>query len=230
MRIFGVNYFYCIRMAGLLMTLLGVALPAQSQQLPIPGGGAVRITDLQSGKVVGMIDTTELNSGRYNERWLLKGNRYPVGRSLGFDVVRAAEANRLDKESRGFFVDQEIAYHPAPPEASIRNLATLEELVVPEQATVESFEFVLTRPGPLGRAVVQGALFQEVITFRDGTQLVRDTWRLFQNYIFPDATHPLSVIRSESAASQDIREFMRRHLRNGGQLAVVNDGVGIEVR
>jgi len=225
--------FRLIRIAKALLPVLSISLlglPVHGQHTPVPGGGVVRITDLDSGKVIGMIDTTELGGGRYNERWLLKGNRYPVGRSLGFDVARAAEAARLQQESRSLDIDQEITYHPAPSESSIRGFATLEELVEPEQARVESFEYLLTRPGSHGRPVVQGALFQEVITYQDGTRHVRDTWRLFQNYVFPNAANPLSVTRTSSAVSQDVREFLLRHLRKGGQLATVNDGLGIESR
>jgi hypothetical protein len=127
-----------------------------------------------------------------------------------------SRAERLRRESQGLEVDQEIAYHPAPSKSSIERLATLEEWLRPQGRRITTAEFVLTRPGANGGAVVQGALFQEVLTYANGARVVRDTWRLFPNYVFPNASTPISVMALPNGGSQDVRAFLLRHEAAGG--------------
>lgn len=214
-------------MKSLLTLILSIqfifANAAIAQQLPIP----MEIIDLKTKRTVGVIETVQESKNVMVETWKMIHPEYSNA-NLTF---RAVSQKRFDEISGGGFaleIPQRLIYLKAPSPKEILNSVELFDLVQEQIEKKEILEFHLMRKEK-HKFIIQGALFREIAHTASGIKVVRDTWRLFPNYKFPNKGLDLILVRTKNLPPKKVQLFLEKYLNNRGTLVVLDNPRGFEI-
>jgi len=208
---------------SVLILSMTASAPAQAQHLPVP----IIVKEALSGRIVGAIETKVESNGDRTETWYMLNGQYPNS-ALRFHETSAAEL-RATAQAATLQVAQRMEYLPPPNNSAISSYPSQVAAVREPILRSEAREFVLKRKSPTGQDVIEGALYRETVVTRAGEHLVRDTWRLFGNYQFPQGVIELVVAPSTTAASATVGGFLKKHSRQSGSWVILRDLRGVSL-
>jgi hypothetical protein len=196
---------------------------ALAQFGPIP----MEIIDLKTKRTVGVIETVRDSKNVMVETWKMILPEYSNSQL----VFKAVSEKRFDEISNGGFaleIPQKLIYLPAPTPKEILASTELFDLVQEQIERKELLEYHLLRK-ERNRLVIQGALYREIAHTSAGVKVVRDTWRLFKNYKFPNKGLDLILVKSKGLPSKNVKSFLGKYFNHRGSLVALDNPRGFEV-
>jgi hypothetical protein len=187
----------------------------------------MEIIDLKTKRTVGVIETVEESKNVMIETWKMILPDY-TNANL---VFKAVSQKRFDEISRGGFaleIPQRLIYLKAPTVKEISQSEDLFDLVQEQIVKKKVIEYELLRK-ERNRLIHQGALFREIAVTSSGTKIVRDTWRLFQNYKFPEKGLDLILVKAKSIPPKNVELFLTKYFNNRGRLVILDNPRGFEL-
>jgi hypothetical protein len=211
------GFFKQIKLSVVSTLLAIVQVSISHAQLP-PGLSAVY--DLSTNALLGVIETQTVSGIERRETWKLLQPQYP-NQNFRVRTITQAEYDSIAAQSV-LTLPQLLEYRSPPNSSAISQYPTLASLVSVSLMSSQVLEYQLTRRTTSGSTVVQGAMYREILMGTNGINYVRDTWRLFSNYVFPQGATELRVQQLQSGASANVRSFLTKHATKGGSWVVLS--------